>query len=493
MTEYPLIRFVDDPSTDADVRLDLNPHGYKSELSIGAPEFSGDPDSINAQLGLRRVSFVFYVDGDKSFAREQQSKLARELMRSRNWLMFQLSPSSPPCWFRTYRSSNVDVSFEHVHSATEGDFWSLPLEIDADPDIWGELVELPTVTINNNPADDGTFLTLPEIKGDLPAPLRVTLSDYLHDLGFSTLGTIVVTALPPNVVGYDSALRLRAELWSLVWGTTSGAPIDDLIASAVNIPDLAADDSLKMRQWGGELPTVDSSDSNVRVAGRFKVLIRVGRGNVGMPGTFKLRLGQLTQPNPTLDASYEWNDTATIQLDGTEQDRRWVDLGEVQLPFGNPMPDEYVDELATSGRVNLAVQVGQVDDGGIGDISLDDAVLLPVQMPGSPGSTMTVFTSPEPYPTPISELVIDADAQRMLAIELDTDFAPPRPTLLHLLDSGAVVGGFPVAHPGFTNIMHLLYARPAKSLPTPMDRELVDTTDVRIAYHPRWLFLPGGD
>ena len=169
-----LIRFTEGPALDAVVRLDLQAEPAKvgaTGLSVGAPQLESDPESPTVSWGNRRITLTQFVEGSKADARPVLAALARELLRSRNWLLVRFSPASTPVWFHTYRTQPGDIDLEQVYdSESKRDVWQIQVQLEADPWAYGERVTQPAATVSNDPAGSSNpcLLRLPEILGDAP-------------------------------------------------------------------------------------------------------------------------------------------------------------------------------------------------------------------------------------------------------------------------------------------------------------------------------------
>lgn len=176
---YPLIKFVDSPDVDATVRLDLNDEDAwpaADDFDLGSPALLGDPDGVGSLYGNRTLKFTWVIKGPKPAALRRQSALAREVMREGgSWLLFQLTSTAQPVWFRTKRSNPGVVSLAQVYTGESAaqDSWRVSVSVEAEPFAYGPQ-ETFEVTVANDPAASGGLgVTLPDIKGDAPAPLVV--------------------------------------------------------------------------------------------------------------------------------------------------------------------------------------------------------------------------------------------------------------------------------------------------------------------------------
>lgn len=177
---FPLVQLVSDCTLDAEILFDFNDHATwpaHDGFSIGAPKYLGEVDAIAPRLGYPDVKFDYTLKSDPVTVQSIISDLIRLLGRRHGWLKVQRSEASTPGFLRIFRASPDEFSFEQVlGDGTEGtDEWHVALTIPREPGIRSARVIWAPITVTNNPASGGCVATLPDVLGDLPVPLTVTL------------------------------------------------------------------------------------------------------------------------------------------------------------------------------------------------------------------------------------------------------------------------------------------------------------------------------
>lgn len=79
MSSYPLVKFVDSPSTSATVRYDCNdqagtPVKKVLEFDPGVPTLEGDPDAVGQQWGFRSPSITHTIKGTNAQGRPRPNR-----------------------------------------------------------------------------------------------------------------------------------------------------------------------------------------------------------------------------------------------------------------------------------------------------------------------------------------------------------------------------------------------------------------------------------
>lgn len=372
---YPLLKFVAAPSLDAAVRLDLNEDSRHSGIrlwpgkngwTIGNPTMEGDPDGIGVEYGPRTLSFTLNVEGAKPLALAKHSAVARELLRDGNWLLFQLSPTTAPVWFHTYRTQPGELSFEHVTSGGGLDRWRIAMTLTAEPFAVGARVVLDPVTIRNNPAATGggvlpARVVLPEILGDAPTPLRVELSPSNRGVmsGFRWLMHNHATdgpAVAPIVWDIGTG-----DAWTAGTDTGAGVANAAYVGGSYRPVTFATVDVLVDRIKGVAPTPVPN--------GRYRVLARVARSDTD--STFQLRFGSY------IFLGYRYGDTAVMDREpsGSAGHATWVDLGDFNFPVGASAPPAYG---LTAPAPDVALQVARTS--GTGQARIDAIMLIPIDV-----------------------------------------------------------------------------------------------------------------
>lgn len=153
---YPLARFVDAVGSET-VRLDLNDgtlivsEETKGE-AFGQPEWEAEPGDAGGEDGYRTTSLQIVCGKSKRTATRAYHRLALELQRPINYLLWQDSPKSEPRWIRVYRSQLPVLSYEYVGVEDDPDgghdVWQATLELSSDAYAYGRPVTLHREILN---------------------------------------------------------------------------------------------------------------------------------------------------------------------------------------------------------------------------------------------------------------------------------------------------------------------------------------------------------
>lgn len=417
---YPLVKFVDGPSAGATVRLDLNdttasaPRGVESDFDLGVPTLEGDPDAVGQVFGFRSPRFTVQVKGSKANALAFVSALSKELLRRTNWVMFQLNATTSPVWFRTYRVGYQPLSLEEVYGTPAGgaapagfnDRWRVEVPLVAEPFVYGARVTIPAVQIVQAPADlagptrYAMHYTLPAIKGDAPTPLRVSITPTIADANRNAAwlvgcvnGTTAVIDLIGDIGTGDGAIA----------GTGMGAPVVDAtyfggsyrtITIGAATPNLLNRFGLTLGGPPGTLP-----------AGRYKVQLRCAY-NAGVAKTLVFRVQPfLNGFSGTAPTNFR---SVSVPVLGTDTGRRfWVDVGEVNAPFGVTPPS---DAGVTNPPLTLGFDIG-TGDGSASSVNVDAVRLIPVDGPQVASATFLRHSAPQALGFPLAG-TFDGDSEQ---------------------------------------------------------------------------------
>ncbi|GAA1909418.1 hypothetical protein GCM10009737_08360 [Nocardioides lentus] len=507
---WPRVRFVDAPRPDARVRFDFydtDPDGdvdgggervvtsvADEGWSLGVPSLVGDPDGIGAVYGTRELAFTLAVEGPRTLAVAKQSELAREILRRRNWLLFQLDADTAPVWFHTYRSQPGELSFSEVYvdDPTGTDLWQITVSVDAEPFAFGERRTEQPIIVGNDPATGGCRVLLPPVHGDAPAPARVSVRAFGVDgagvsgMGGSRwlLGTVAHTD--------ETAWTPRGPIMLLPGGDRFAATSD---GARVTGSRYAGGSGITWPAPGAE-PAGDAdlwraltSPAVTLPVGQWRVLARVVREAAGTTGTVRARLA--------VPGSTRYSDTDTVAITPVATRgadfATWTDLGVVSLPAGLDPLDGGDAVADLPDTIPVTVVVGGSRTGGSSRLTVDALMLCPVDGPGVADSVGSV--------TGVSTLVTvfaDAGPGDEGATVWDSDDETAwRTGPAGFLDGvpGPHLGGFPHLHPGVDNTLVVLQqvvdGPPGHNWVLATDR-LTASTEVTVSYHPRWLWIGDG-
>jgi hypothetical protein len=452
-TSYPIVRFVDAPTKTATIRYDLQGKSAQvlaAGFSMGNPTVSGDPGAYGASYGPRKLQMTQLVDDVKSVALPLMSKLARELGRRKNWLMFQHSPDSQPVWFRTYQSADAEVSLANTYSEVlRRDAWAISVAVNAEPFARGERVTLSTVTVGNDPTT-GTNpcrYVLPTISGDAPTPLRIRMrasttvvraeaTFLLSLMGSNIAPTSSLMASIPAIGSDTSSVAAGGDMTSgqfyQVTFATQAGMVDRLACSVAGLP-----------------------------FGSYKVLARV-RSN----GGFSMRL---TTPNV--------QDTVSV---GAAAAVQYLDLGDIDFPSGARVEDDFLPGATAGDALPFTFKI-QAATSGATTLDIDHVTLVPVSLQDADADSFYCHYTASANSPAADGVWIDGDTESVRVVSSGDAWkelaAPTRRQ-----------GGYPYADPTATNVLRLFQTY----TPAPGDLDTLSRScDLVISYQPLWLNLPG--
>lgn len=475
---WPAIKFVDKPDISATVRLDLSTPTVQvalDEFTLGVPTFDGDPEGVGVDYGYRSPLLKVRITGPKPTALLAMQALSREVLRPTNWLLFQLQPSTAPVWFKVFRGQPGELSLGHVYDETTGvvlpDLWEIQVPLTAEGFAYGARVTLPTVTINNDPSavSNPCAYKLPAILGDAPAPLRIaaTFSATLNQAD-------ILWSVAPVPASYPVPI-----VWQIGTGDGLTADVDTGAAVSNSAYSGGSYRPVSFATTPGMATRLSGAAPGAIPAGRYLVFLRVARSDTN--STFAFRFG-----NKTL-AGLEVSSGPVVAMDRgastTVGHATWLPMGVFSFPrFQNGL-----DSLGFSAAPAWGLQAQRLS--GAGAAHLDAVMLVPVDIQSVDYAGRTLFSRFTAFGPQA------ADVRAYWDGDLD---AFTRLNSLAANDSGiqpnALAGQFPIAHPGQTNILHLLQQTRASSGTfgtTDNTDAIARTTDVTLSYHPRYLALRG--
>lgn len=478
---YPLVQFVAAPEPEAEVLFDFNDHyglwgGAVTEVeaegwSIGVPQIEGASDSVGVEWGDRSLTFTLRVRGSRYAALQVQSLLARQILRVRNWLMFQLDPMSAPVWFHTYNSQPGELSFDQVYLERAEDTWRIGVKLDAEPFAYGQRVSLGPFTINNNPAAAANpcCCVLPEILGDAPAPLRIAAA-----FSVARHQSDILWAASPVPANYQPVV------WQIGDGDGWTADVDTAAAAASSAFSGGSYREVSFATTAGLARRLYGTAPAAIPRGRYRVFLRVARSDTA--STFAFRLGRYNSITGT-----DYTGAETVRMDRsastTAGHATYVDLGVRSFPrFMNTLPGV----KGYNPRPGISLQVERLS--GTGAAQLDAFVLVPVKLESeeAPSRMMTSeFATYGPFVDDVASYW-DGDLESYTRMNgfavLESSIQP--------INHGAP----PVVHPGVTNAVHLLQQTRLTSGTlgaTDNSDDIAATATVTFSYHPRLMYLAG--
>lgn len=453
---------------DAAVRFDFHPEDYAcwtnpADWDIKPPEVTGGPGAVGPDYGYSRITFILYLGTDRAQALRMQSQLARELLRDDNYLHFQLGPDTPPRWWHVYRSSPGALgNLEWLRTDGGEETWALSVGLDADSFAEGELVTIP-LTVGNDPGTGGLVTALPDIQGDAPAPLTVSIAP-----GSTTYAQPLLTVAAIDAPSWPGGTVWQAETWTVGTNTTAPAVSDASGGSAARFA-IPLGGTTNARRVTGNV--------TVPYAGRWRLFVRA------------MLKGNWTTWSVTTVATITGTGAACAEPVVTQMlgnaaaagSARLVELGTYVFPKGN-MPSSRPYTLSTA-------EVG-IDASAVAGATLtvtldfDYVVAIPLDLPldqAQPPRTLE-FTR-QSATAGDATLRLDAEAEAVQEIRSNA-FGVAAPEV--------PVGGFPQVVPGATNVLYFMPRRGSATTDGYYRDALSDSTTLTLTYRARYLYLGVG-
>lgn len=459
---FPRVAFTATPDLSAEVlypfQLNVDERYVgNAEFDLGAPTWSGVPGGTGGRDGYRTVRFNHFISARTDPATEALSALGRLLMADDGWLLIQLTETSPPVWARTWRSSPGSLSIENVflRDGTPTGQHMIPVALTADPLLYDEnKVLVSAATVNNDPAAEtnACHLVLPEVVGDAPAPLVVSVTPSVALSQFSDyrmLASVHPGAPVVWQIGTDDGWTATGDV---------GSPVTDADYSggSYRSATFATTQTLDKR-LGGTAPAA-------LAPGSYRVLLRAARSDDDSEFSLRFRFA-----DPVTTTTFG-GDTVYVQGAAAGSGyAAWIDLGVHAWPFGvHPADAANLDSVAPS----MSLELGRTS--GTGALQLDCLMLVPVETVDSDQTTTLI----DQYDmTAASTLVWDGETERTWG-----SASGDVPTFLnHQLQ-----GSYLAAAPGESASLTLL---PGLLVASGINDDITATIEVTVTYRPRWLWL----
>lgn len=459
-----LVRFVDSIAASPTVRLDLN-----DEVSWWVKSFAAPPPRLRRAVSQNAMRDGINVSSSQYDARvvtleldlktttqdlnaTEIQKLARELDRADNFLMYQPTGASKPVFFRLYRS---DLS--QIESLTGSNAFRRPtIELLAEPFALGLLETLGPFTVAYDPAAaNGCYFDCTGVIGDVDAlpsiswPQAAAASSFVY--GVRRRGT--PSAMP---------FLLQAETMTAGTDTSVQANSANYSGAGSNWMKctFATSSALVTRVSTTDFPSTDIVDARgqYRVYGRFSF-----DGSAVSSATV-----QLWSPTGSGLLGSAFALGAAVSIPGPLAGTNYavIYLGLVQIPLGaDPVAKQDGTSLTVDG-VGLQVRCGL---SGSGNLGIDYLLFMPAD------DRMGIVS--EGTGVAGADTVLDANAN---AIWTRTSGG----AVASVDAQSAMVGGFPALTPNVTNRVTF------RPLPTTSTSPYISTTvAVTVTYHPRYLFV----
>ena len=429
------LKFVDSIASSPTTRLDLNDGSQWT-----AREFSAPPPRLRRSAVSNAMTDGAYVSSSTYDARTlfleidlitttqdtgatELQKLARELDRSTNFLMYQPNALTKPVFFKTWRSDFSDV----VDVRVVGAYRRLSVELLAEPFALG-LRETFSSTISMDGSNASGFTyTCPTILGDVAAPLRFD-NTSLTTQGFSF--HLATQAFP---TGLTAPVMVRT-------ATNAGFSLGTDASNATGLgTSYWNGDAVSVSFATATMATRASATVTLPAAGTYRVIARMG---LSADATVNMKVSRkvLTTTAPTY-TTVQTGDTKQITTASLSPSN--LDMGLFRVPFGNT---EVGDTIATTTYWDVQAE----RTSGAGSLRIDGLLFIPVDMDGAKGNRWGITSAlgeTSPYGT--STLRIDGETERVTFLD---------GSAYTELSSGAfhLTGGFPMVAPNCSNTIWVL-------------------------------------
>lgn len=491
---YPQVWFVDAPSEDSSVRLDLNSDFGLASLrvehdgfSLGAPPLLGEPDSVSAALGLREPSWNQQIRGPKAAAHEVRTALSRELLRPTNWVRVRLDETSPVWYLETYRGAFAALDLQYVKKDSGEDVWRLPVALVAEPYLLGERVTIAQTTLGNAlNATNPMRVALPALEGDAQTGLRVKVTPQGASGQAESWILAVVSANSGTITDptYDIGV---GDIWTAGSIASAGVSNAAYLGGSYRTLTFPTGTSGSFIAFSATLPASPPP-------GRYKVLMHCELDPVGggVGKKFYFQFAQALNGAAGTAAAAENPIVATdtpVVLGTAYTFQGWIDLGETTFPFaGSVVPAD-----VTAGGAPPVVYVNQYrpTNTGVNDVSRVDAIkLIPIDGPTVKSCTLLrsttellLFGKIGTFFDATMNLTWDADSDSIYKTLISSGLLIPYPGI-------AGGGAYPVADPAATQNMLFCFpvTRGATSSSTAATAA-AGTWLVDVSYHPRKLHI----
>lgn len=455
-----IVRFVDSVSATPTIRLDLHDRvtwtTTVDSTSFPPPQLRrvlsetmiSDGARIPASAYSNRVltlSLALTASTGDAQATQLQ-KLAIELDRPNNVLMWQPDQLSLPIFFRTFRSDITNV-IEHISN-----YRGAEVQILAEPFGYGPKVTLAPVTVNNNPvSSNGLFWDVSSVMGDVETPAVLSMpADQVYD------ATQRISLFATRRRGTPSGMPLVVQAEACTQGTNTTTQANDATMSG-------AGNNFSRSTFGTATNvirlTTPTPTSSTDLRGVYRCWMRYRKSVSG--DTIAV---QIKWANGTIV-----NDPVTLPA-GTII--RYADLGLVQFPAGpDPVYDGYSNTQQSVAGTYTELWASRI---GSGNLDVDYLMFVPAD-------DDTCYVQWSSVNNAAHSAVLDGVSE--MAYLLDGSGF-----VYSLTPSQIVGGGFPTLAPGSTITNRIVFIRDVGTTATAVDA-ITGSTPVTLSYHPRYLYI----
>lgn len=366
------------------------------------------------------------------------------------WLRHRPAGVAAPVF---YRLLPAEIDFENYYETDMPDR-DVTFTIPADPFGYG-LPESGTATVVNDPTQpNGMRFVLDDVKGDVPAPLRLEAE---NSLGTQSL----LVASTTDAGGFYHAAPTVVDTPAFptsAWDTVNASQSDATAVGGTKVYAYRASGA------GTTRLALEFDFGNVK-PGEYRLYVRA---QTDMPvsglrlfcAPSQMALGQWAMGNfPTASspAGNKWT---------------WVDSGVMRMPFSSRSATAWDSPPATRGRVRTVAELtaGQL-------VEVDHAILVPAPGADLSSGTLGLFAF-RGAPSTDVDFTLDGTTEAVWSTS-------------SYLEGGQVpwqgAGGFPRVVPGAATLVP--FVRWAGG--APVSEYVAATTELTWSYHPRYLYLRG--
>lgn len=459
---YPIVRLYDSLAAVPNLLWDFNddtaaaPRQVRREsFSLGIPSLPDNIDAVDPEYGSRTITFIQRFTGAKYDVLSDMTKLARVLLSGDAWLAVQFSAVTKPVSYRVSRATPAAINWDNVAADTGNDIWDIPISLPAEAFAYGPKVTQTAVVVNNDPTGNGSAFTLPDILGDAPTMLRLSLRP----------STAFPTNSPPRFMcclhtGSTARGTASVSIGSfdgLTAGPDTGSGVSDAAYSDGSYRPVTFSSSVFQTRLSGTLSPI--------VPGRYKVMLRAGSSAAI---TARVQFQAYTGGPVTAIVS-----NAAISP-------QWFDLGNIELPPHRPL---WADDIGPTITPDWSLRASRVDTaGGAVSLNLDYIKLIPLDTIDTVESRAMVVD--QKFASGTTETIVwDGDTEN---------------TWVAVTSTGALFGGAAAAEvrglylratPGMAHSGYLFQKVSPPTVTANSVDSLTRTMTMVVSYYPRYLYL----
>lgn len=318
-----VVRFVDSISASPTTRLDLNdgttftlnaavladPPKIHGSISSNAMTDGGYQSSSQYDYRSIHLELILNVATQDAAATALQN-LHRELDRETNYLKWQPDGATKPVFFKTWRTSPLQIVDQPAVRAV----YYVTLEIPAEPFALGLRETVSIGTVNNNPAagSNGCYFDVSSVIGDVESPLLLLMTGYTHNN--------LTIAVRQHGTPSDLTFFKQAESLTLITDTTNpgGGPDAAMSGTGTNnyVRTSFATATANRVRWA-IASDHSTSAKKLAIGGTFRIFAAVRRSGSSSDIALQVSCGALSSGplvNTIKTSSRQIVDLGTIRL-----------------------------------------------------------------------------------------------------------------------------------------------------------------------------------